>query len=93
MAMRRLEIALFVSACVLGGVAGAGCATSRSSEGKRIVVVCEDHAITGTTIPRSRCYRRTELEERGEHDRDMIRKANSRGRMPERPQATTSSPQ
>ena len=67
--MRLVDIARFVAFAL----AAAGCGASSSVE-RRDVFVCEDGPVTGSNIPRERCYRRTELETRGESDREAMRR-------------------
>jgi len=63
-------LALLVGASSL---AVAGCGASSRVE-RRDVFVCEDGPVTGSNIPREHCYRSTELQTRGESDREEMRR-------------------
>jgi hypothetical protein len=82
MRMLRLDAGLLAAACALALLVGPGCATTQSTEGKRYVVVCEDKPVTGSHIGRARCYRKTQMDERGESDREQIRRAQGREVVP-----------
>ncbi len=90
MRVLRLDAGLMAAAWVLALFVAPGCATTQSIEGKRRVVVCEDKPLTGSHIARTKCYRRTEIDERGESDREQIRRAQGREINP--PEQTTDRP-
>lgn len=71
----RLDAVVMAGACALALLAAPGCAGTQSVEGKRRVVVCEDKPITGSLIGRTHCYSKTQMDERGESDREQIRRA------------------
>lgn len=71
----RIRFSLFVAACALLSTI-AGCASSQQKkEGEPSAVlynknkmVCERESPTGSHIPRTRCFRRQEADQRRAHD-------------------------
>lgn len=73
-----LEIAVFAAACgLVGTTAGCGGA-NKSTDGQYYVVVCEDKPTTGSNISRPRCYKKRHVRERGESDRETMRRLQGR---------------
>ena len=73
-----IEIAVFAAACGLFGTT-AGCGSAKKSpDDQYYVVVCEDKPTTGSNISRPRCYRKRHVRERGESDRETMRRLQGR---------------
>ena len=76
-----------LSAFALGGCSGPcssggpGCQQSTAT-GTRDDLICVKDAQTGSHIAESRCYRRSDLDERRESDRAILEKAQMSGNRP-----------
>src|SRR5688500_13400440 len=89
MGKRRITALL---ACALAAASVSGCAgNSRKTAGdKRYVVVCEDHAVTGSHVARPGCYRRlrhdvSQADDRRDADRENVRRMQLKGTAPQQP--------
>ena len=95
MGKRRIT-ALLV--CALAAASVSGCATtSRKTTGdKHYVVICEDHAVTGSHVARPRCYRRlrhdvTKADDRRDADRENVRQMQIKSSTAQDPERRGSS--
>ena len=75
---KRHKLSLFAAACGLA-VMVSGCFTMRPQQHNKDVLVCQDQAPTGSHISRTTCYKRAQIEERGEQDREKMRRMQHQG--------------
>jgi hypothetical protein len=74
MTMATLSRTVLSAAFACAVAAAGGCAGSAQSGGKVRVIVCSDDPPTGSHIQRLRCYRKTQIDERMENDREQMRR-------------------
>ena len=75
----RLRFSLFAAACALLSVT-AGCASSKQQKNgepsavlyNKNKMVCERESPTGSHIPRTRCFRRQETDQRRASDQSQV---------------------
>lgn len=79
--------------CALAAASVSGCAgSSRKTAGdKHYVIICEDHAVTGSHVSRPRCYRRlrhdvTQADDRRNTDRENVRQMQIKGSTAQDPE-------
>ena len=86
MRLRGFQPVLFVAALLAGAAGCAGAGTKDSKAG--YVTVCEDRAMTGSSIGRMRCQRKYDVDERQRRDRrfmEQLQNETARRKIVEEP--------